>query len=86
MELGFINISENDYVRSSFRKEKRVLSIIKNPIKYEEALTLLGTSWELPEEVFAEILKTFVQFMVPAKKILMKRGLILSLRRAASRC
>ena len=44
MELGFINISENDYVRSSFRKEKRVLSIIKNPIKYEEALTLLGTS------------------------------------------
>ena len=56
--IGFHALTGNDYVSSFFRKgKKKCFGVLEKKVKFQEALTSLGTSWEVTPELFAEIQK-----------------------------
>jgi len=58
--IGFHALTGNDFVSSFFRKgKKRCFEILEKKAKYQNALALLGNTWELSDEIF-NIIQQFV--------------------------
>ena len=66
--LSFHALTGNDYISSFFRKGKSVCwKVMKQSVRFETAFTLLGTSWDLTEDVFG-LLEEFICYLYGYKQ------------------
>ena len=67
--IGFHALTGNDFVSSFFRKgKKRCFEVLVKKSKYQNALALLGNTWDLSEEVFDSIQQFICQMYCLSKK------------------